>query len=82
MPQRARTFQINCCLKVHNAHLKLLSPISGAILCSISLKTPHKTIYGHQKKVCLEQIISIGSFHAPFQNFHSVSIYMWNNNKS
>ena len=29
MPQRARTFQVNCCLKVHNAHLKLLSPISG-----------------------------------------------------
>ena len=24
MPQRARTFQVNCCLKVHNAHLKLL----------------------------------------------------------
>ena len=29
MPQCARTFQVNCCLKVHNAHLKLLSPISG-----------------------------------------------------
>ena len=29
MPQRARTFQVNCCLKVHNAHLKLLSSISG-----------------------------------------------------
>ena len=29
MPQRARAFQVNCCLKVHNAHLKLLSPISG-----------------------------------------------------
>ena len=28
MSQRARTFQVNCCLKVHNAHLKLLSPIS------------------------------------------------------
>ena len=23
MPQRARSFQFNCCLKVHNAHLKL-----------------------------------------------------------
>ena len=29
MPKCTRTFQINCCLKVHNAHLKLLSPISG-----------------------------------------------------
>ena len=29
MLQRARTFQLNCCLKIHNAHLKLLSPISG-----------------------------------------------------
>ena len=29
MPQRARAFQVNCRLKVHNAHLKLLSPISG-----------------------------------------------------
>ena len=29
IPQRSRTFQANCCLKVHNAHLKLLSPISG-----------------------------------------------------
>ena len=29
MPQRARTFKVNCCLNVHNAHLKLLSPISG-----------------------------------------------------
>ena len=29
MPQRARTFQVNCCLKVHDAHLKLLWPISG-----------------------------------------------------
>ena len=28
MSQRARIFQVNCCLKVHNAHLKLLSPIS------------------------------------------------------
>ena len=24
MPQRARTFKVNCCLKVHNAHRKLL----------------------------------------------------------
>ena len=29
MPQRARTFKVNCCLKVHNAHLNLLSPILG-----------------------------------------------------
>ena len=29
MPQRAQTFQINCCLKVDNVHLKLLSPILG-----------------------------------------------------
>ena len=27
MPQRPRTFQVNYCLKVHNAHLKLLSPL-------------------------------------------------------
>ena len=27
--QRARIFMGNCCLKVHNAHLKLASPISG-----------------------------------------------------
>ena len=27
--QRARIFQSNCCLKVHNAHSKLASPISG-----------------------------------------------------
>ena len=27
MPQRARTFQVNYCLKVHNAHQKLLSLI-------------------------------------------------------
>ena len=29
MPQRARIFKVNCHLKVHNAHLNLLSPISG-----------------------------------------------------
>ena len=29
MPQRARTFKVNCCLEVHNAYLELLSPISG-----------------------------------------------------
>ena len=29
MPQRARLLKGNCCLKVHNAHQKLLSPISG-----------------------------------------------------
>ena len=27
--QRPHIFKINCCLKVHNAHLKLASPISG-----------------------------------------------------
>ena len=32
MPQCARTFKVNCCLKIHNAHLKLLSPISGYAL--------------------------------------------------
>ena len=30
----------------------------------------------HKKKVCLEQNISIGSFHASFDNFHNVSIYV------
>ena len=29
MPQHARTFKVNCCLKADNAHLKLLSPILG-----------------------------------------------------
>ena len=29
MPQRAHAFKVNCCLKVHNEHLKLLLPISG-----------------------------------------------------
>ena len=29
MPQRAHIFKVNCSLKVHNSHLKLLSPISG-----------------------------------------------------
>ena len=28
-PQRARLLKANCCLKVHNAHLELTSPISG-----------------------------------------------------
>ena len=27
MPQCARIFKVNCCLKVHNAHLQILSPI-------------------------------------------------------
>ena len=31
VPQCAHTFQVNCCLKVHNAHPKLLSPISGYV---------------------------------------------------
>ena len=29
IPQRTHSFQANCCLKVHNAPLKLPSPISG-----------------------------------------------------
>ena len=29
MPQRAHIFKVDCCLDVHNAHLKLLLPISG-----------------------------------------------------
>ena len=29
MLQRARIFKVNCCLKVHNAHLNLASPILG-----------------------------------------------------
>ena len=29
IPQWTRIFKVNCCLKVHNAHLKLASPISG-----------------------------------------------------
>ena len=29
IPQRAHIFKVNCCLKVHNVHLKLASPISG-----------------------------------------------------
>ena len=31
MSQRARTFKVNCCLKDHNAHQNLLSPISGYV---------------------------------------------------
>ena len=27
--QRAHIFKVNCCFKVHNANLKLASPISG-----------------------------------------------------
>ena len=34
-------------------------------------------MYGHKKKVCLEQNISIGSIHASFHNFHNVSVYMY-----
>ena len=33
-------------------------------------------IYGHKKKECLEQNISIGSIHALFYNVHDVSIYI------
>ena len=29
IPQRGRIFMANCCLKVHNAQLKLVSPVSG-----------------------------------------------------
>ena len=29
--QRAHIFKANCCLKVHNAHLKLALPISGQV---------------------------------------------------
>ena len=36
MPQRARTLKVNCCLKVHNAHLKLLSPISGYVIENVN----------------------------------------------
>ena len=42
-------------------------------------RAPHKTIHGHKKKVCLEQNISIGWFHASFDkfdNFHNVSMYL------
>ena len=41
------------------------------------------TIYGHKKKVCLEQTISVGSivwnlghFMLHFTTFHNVSIYV------
>ena len=29
--QRAAIFKVNYCLKVHNAHRKLVSPISGLV---------------------------------------------------
>ena len=48
-------------------------------------KLSHETIYGHKKKVCLEQNISIGSrcmelghFMLHFPTFHNVSIYILN----
>ena len=44
--------------------------------------TKRMTIYGHKKKVYLEQNISIVSFHALFLNFHNISIFMWNYHKS
>ena len=31
IPQRTRIFKVNCCLKVHKAPLKLVSPISGYV---------------------------------------------------
>ena len=37
MPQRAHTFQVNCCLKVHNAHLKTTITNFGIRFCSIRL---------------------------------------------
>ena len=40
------------------------------------------SIYGHKKKVCLEQNISIGSIHVSFHNFHNVSMYMSNDDKN
>ena len=46
MPQRARTFQVNCCLKIHNAHQKLLllSPIQLA-RCGIPIVFVHISLY-------------------------------------
>ena len=32
--QRTRTFNIDCCVKVHNAHFRLALPISGQVLPS------------------------------------------------
>ena len=36
----------------------------------------YRSIYGHKKKVCLEQNISVGTIHASFHNFHNVSVYV------
>ena len=33
-------------------------------------------MYGHKKKMCLEQNISIESIRASFHNFHNVSLYV------
>ena len=37
--------------------------------CHLMFEGPHEIIYGHKKKVCLEQNISTGSFYASFHNF-------------
>ena len=39
-------------------------------------RAPHEIINSHKKKICLEQNISIGSFHASVHNIHNVSIYV------
>ena len=38
IPQRARIFKANCCLKVHNAHLMFASPILDKNVQNIVLK--------------------------------------------
>ena len=52
--------------------------------CNLNGQTPHETIYGHKKKVCLKQNISIGSncmeyghFMLHFTTFHNVYIYIY-----
>ena len=47
------------------------------LMLKVSLESSTQDhIYGHMKKVCLEQNISIGSIHASFHNFHNVAIYV------
>ena len=50
--------------------------LTRAILFKFHWRAPHETIYGHKKKMCLEQNISIGSFHASFHNFYNVFVYV------
>ena len=50
--------------------------LTRAIICSISLKSSTQDHIWSQKKVFLEQNISIRSFHGSFHNFHNVSIYV------